>query len=125
DPGEVRGLRRRPPQHRGARHLGESRRHDSRADVRVRLRVPPHGRSDEPAPHPRCARPGDREEAMIAIVPADHFLIMTIYAVLVSGFFALLWRQERRDRWKLFGLLVASLVLGGLAAAGLMSPSPS
>lgn len=62
---------------------------------------------------------------MIAIVPADHFLIMTIYAVLVSGFFALLWRQERRERWKLFGLLVASLVLGGLAVAWLMYPFPS
>ena len=62
---------------------------------------------------------------MSAIVPADHFLIMTIYAVLVSGFFALLWRQERRDRWKLFGLLVASLVLGGLAVAWLMYPFPS
>jgi hypothetical protein len=62
---------------------------------------------------------------MIAIVPADHFLIMTIYALLVSGFFALLWRQERRDRWRLFGLLVASLVLGGLAVAWLMYPFPS
>jgi hypothetical protein len=62
---------------------------------------------------------------MIAIVPADHFLIMTIYALLVSGFFALLWRQERRARWRLFGLLVASLVLGGLAVAWLMYPFPS
>jgi hypothetical protein len=62
---------------------------------------------------------------MIAIVPADHFLIMTLYALLVSGFFALLWRQERRERWKLFGLLVASLVLGGLAVAWLMYPIPS
>ena len=62
---------------------------------------------------------------MIAIVPTDHFLIMTIYAFLVSGFFALLWRQEKRERWKLFGILVASLVLGGLAVAWLMYPFPS
>lgn len=62
---------------------------------------------------------------MIAIVPTDHFLIMTIYAFLVSGFFALLWRQEKRERWKLFGLLVGSLVLGGLAVAWLMYPFPS
>lgn len=62
---------------------------------------------------------------MIAILPADHFLIMTVYALLVSAFFALLWRQERRERWKLFGLLVASLVLGGLAVAWLMYPIPS
>ncbi len=62
---------------------------------------------------------------MIAIVPADHFLIMTIYALLVSAFFALLWRQEKKERWKLFGLLVASLVLGGLAVAWMMYPFPS
>jgi hypothetical protein len=62
---------------------------------------------------------------MIAIVPADHFLIMAIYALLVSAFFALLWRKERRERWKLFGLLAVSLVLGGLAVAWLMYPFPS
>jgi uncharacterized membrane protein YfcA len=62
---------------------------------------------------------------MIALVPTDHFVIMTLYAVLVSAFFALLWRQDRRERWKLFGLLLASLVLGGLAVAWLMYPFPS
>jgi uncharacterized membrane protein YfcA len=61
---------------------------------------------------------------MITILPSDHFLIMTLYAFLVSAFFALLWRQERRERWKLFGLLMASLVLGGLAVAWLMYPFP-
>lgn len=59
---------------------------------------------------------------MIALFPSDHFLIMTLYAFLVSAFFALLWRQERRERWKLFGLLLASLVVGGLAVAWLMYP---
>ena len=38
-------------------------------------------------------------------MPVDHFLIMMIYALLVSAFFALLWREERRERWKLFGIL--------------------
>jgi len=60
-----------------------------------------------------------------ALLPADHFLIMATYAILVSAFFALLWREGRRDRWKLFGLLVASLVLGGLAVAWIMYPFPS
>ncbi len=60
-----------------------------------------------------------------ALLPADHFIIMSVYALLVSGFFALLWREPRRERWKLFGLLLASLVLGGLAAAWLMYPFPS
>jgi hypothetical protein len=59
---------------------------------------------------------------MITLIPTDHFVIMTVYAVLVSAFFALLWRHERRERWKLFGILLASLVLGGLAVAWLMYP---
>lgn len=63
---------------------------------------------------------------MIAsLLPADHFLIMTTYAVLVAAFFSLLWREERRERWKLFGILLGSLVLGGLAVAWLMFPFPS
>lgn len=63
---------------------------------------------------------------MIAsILPADHFLIMAVYAVLVSGFFALLWRESARDRRRLFGLLIAALVGGGLAVAWLMYPFPS
>ena len=62
---------------------------------------------------------------MIAMIPTDHFLIMALYAFLVSAFFALLWRQERRERWRLFGLLMASLVVGGLAVAWLMYPFPS
>ena len=59
---------------------------------------------------------------MITVIPTDHFVIMTLYAFLVSAFFALLWRQEKRERWKLFGLLLASLVVGGLAVAWLMYP---
>ena len=61
---------------------------------------------------------------MIAIIPTDHFVIMTLYAFLVSAFFALLWRQDRRERWKLFATLMVSLVLGGLAVAWLMYPFP-
>ena len=36
-----------------------------------------------------------------ALLPTDHFLIMTTYALLVSIFFAFLWRNEGRDRWVL------------------------
>jgi hypothetical protein len=60
-----------------------------------------------------------------ALLPVDHFVIMTVYAVLVSAFFSLLWREGRRERWKLFGLLLACLVLGGLAVAWIMYPFPS
>lgn len=61
----------------------------------------------------------------LKFLPADHFLIMTVYALLVSAFFGLLWREEGRDRLRLFGILVAALVLGGLAVAWLMYPFPS
>jgi hypothetical protein len=61
---------------------------------------------------------------MAALLPTDHFLIMTVYAVLVSGFFALLWRETPRERWRLLGILMAALVLGGLAIAWLMYPFP-
>jgi len=58
------------------------------------------------------------------LVPADHFLIMCTFAFLVSAFFALLWREEKRARWRLFGILFGCLVLGGLAVAWLMYPFP-
>jgi hypothetical protein len=61
---------------------------------------------------------------MMAIIPTDHFVIMTIYALLVSAFFALLWRDTRAERLRLFGILVGALVLGGLAVAWLMYPFP-
>ena len=60
-----------------------------------------------------------------SLVPADHFLIMTVYALLVSVFFALLWRREKRARILLFVKIFAALVLGGLAFAWLMYPFPS
>lgn len=61
---------------------------------------------------------------MTKLLPTDHFLIMTTYALLVSAFFALLWREGRRERVKLFGIIFGSLVLGGLAVAWLMYPFP-
>ncbi|MGH9316656.1 MAG: hypothetical protein ACRD1P_06090 [Thermoanaerobaculia bacterium] len=62
---------------------------------------------------------------MASVVPADHFLILTLYALLLSVFFALLWRQEKRARILLFVKVFAALVLGGLALAWLMYPFPS
>jgi asparagine N-glycosylation enzyme membrane subunit Stt3 len=59
-----------------------------------------------------------------ALLPTDHFIIMAVYALLVSAFFALLWREERRERLRLFGILLAALLLGGLAVAWLMYPFP-
>ena len=62
---------------------------------------------------------------LAALLPVDHFLIMTVYALLVSIFFACLWRNERHERLVLFGKIFAALVVGGLAVAWLMYPFPS
>jgi hypothetical protein len=62
---------------------------------------------------------------LAALVPADHFLIMTLYALLISLFFALLWRSGRRERGSLFIKLFFALVVGALAVAWLMYPFPA
>jgi hypothetical protein len=62
---------------------------------------------------------------LASLLPVDHFLIMVIYALLVSVFFAFLWRSVRRERVVLFARIFAALVLGGLAVAWLMYPFPS
>ena len=61
---------------------------------------------------------------MAALLPTDHFLIMLVYALLVSTFFSLLWAGERRARLRLFAKILGALVLGGLAVAWLMYPFP-
>lgn len=62
---------------------------------------------------------------LASLIPADHFLIMALYALLISLFFALLWRSERRERVGLFVKLFLALVVGALAVAWLMYPFPS
>jgi hypothetical protein len=55
----------------------------------------------------------------------SHFLLMVIYALLVSIFFTLLWRRERRAQITLFLQLFLGMVGGGLIVAWLMYPFPS
>ena len=55
----------------------------------------------------------------------SHFLLMVVYALLVSAFFALLWRRERGERVKLFLQIFLSMVAGGILIAWLMYPFPS
>jgi uncharacterized membrane protein YqjE len=59
-----------------------------------------------------------------ALFPVDHFLIMTLYALLVSVFFSVLWAGDKAERIRLFAKIFAALVLGGLAVAWLMYPFP-
>lgn len=62
---------------------------------------------------------------LASLVPVDHFVIMTLYAFLISFFFALLWRNGRRERTALFVKLFLALVVGALAVAWLMYPFPA
>jgi cytochrome bd-type quinol oxidase subunit 2 len=55
----------------------------------------------------------------------SHFLVMLVYALLLSVFFAVLWRRRRRDQVILFLQLFAGMVGGGLLIAWLMYPFPS
>ena len=62
---------------------------------------------------------------LTTIVPVDHFLIMVLYALLLSMFLAVLWGSDRPARLRLFAKIFGALVVGGLAVAWLMYPFPS
>lgn len=62
---------------------------------------------------------------LASLLPVDHFLIMAVYALLVSIFFAFVWRNERRERLVLFAKIFGALIVGGLAVAWLMYPFPA
>jgi cytochrome bd-type quinol oxidase subunit 2 len=55
----------------------------------------------------------------------SHFLLMVLYALIVSLFFTLLWRRDRREQVKLFLQIFLGMVGGGLLIAWLMYPFPS
>jgi len=54
----------------------------------------------------------------------DHFLLLVWHALLISVFFAFLWRHETRERRRLFLKSFLVMVLGGIALAWLMYPFP-
>lgn len=55
----------------------------------------------------------------------SHFLLMVLYALVVSLFFTLLWRRDRKEQIKLFLQIFLGMVGGGLLIAWLMYPFPS
>lgn len=55
----------------------------------------------------------------------SHFLLMVLYALIVSLFFTLLWRRGRNEQVKLFLQIFLGMVGGGLLVAWLMYPFPS
>jgi uncharacterized membrane protein YfcA len=58
-------------------------------------------------------------------MPVSHFFLMTLYALIVSLFFAILWRRNRRDQVRLLLQMFLGLVGGALLLAWLMYPFPS
>jgi hypothetical protein len=71
------------------------------------------------------ATSGGPLSALATFFPVDHFLIMVLYALLLSVFLAVLWASDRPARLRLFAKIFGALVIGGLAAAWLMYPFPS
>ncbi|HRC86194.1 MAG TPA: hypothetical protein PK413_11340 [Thermoanaerobaculia bacterium] len=55
----------------------------------------------------------------------SHFLLMVVYSLLVSSFFALLWQREKKPRIRLFLQVFLGMVVGGVAVAWLMYGFPS
>jgi cytochrome bd-type quinol oxidase subunit 2 len=58
------------------------------------------------------------------VIATDHFLAMSLYALLTASFFALLWRSGRRERWKYFVFVLLCMLLGAIAAGWAMYPVP-
>lgn len=58
-------------------------------------------------------------------MPQSHLFLMTLYALLVSVFFTLLWKRDRRSQIKIFLQLFLGMLVGGILLAWLMYPFPS
>ena len=55
----------------------------------------------------------------------SHFLLMNLYALLVSLVLTVLWRRERGEQIRLFLQLFLGMVVGGLLIAWIMYPFPA
>lgn len=53
-----------------------------------------------------------------------HAVLMFLYSFATALFFALLWKETRRDRLRSFLIIFFSLFLGGIAAGWVMYPLP-
>ncbi len=53
-----------------------------------------------------------------------HVVLMFLYAVATALFFALLWKQDRRERIRFFLFVFVSLFFGGIALAWVMYAFP-
>lgn len=53
-----------------------------------------------------------------------HVGLMFVYALATAMFFALLWREQRRERIRTFLIIFFSLFLGAIAVGWFMYPLP-
>lgn len=58
-------------------------------------------------------------------MPLSHPLLMALYALFVSLFFAVLWKRDRSSQFKLFLQLFLGMMGGALLLAWLMYPFPA
>ncbi len=54
----------------------------------------------------------------------SHFLLMVLFALMLSTFFAVLWRRDRKEQIRLFLQLLVGMVVGGLVVAWIMYALP-
>jgi cytochrome bd-type quinol oxidase subunit 2 len=53
-----------------------------------------------------------------------HVALMFVYAVVTALFFALLWRETKRERIRTFLVIFSALFFGAIAIGWLMYPAP-
>lgn len=54
----------------------------------------------------------------------NHIVLMFLYAAATGLFFALLWKEQRRDQIRTFLTIFCALFFGGIALGWLMYPFP-
>lgn len=54
----------------------------------------------------------------------SHALLMFLYAAATAAFFSLLWREKRRERVRLFGIIFSSLFGGAILLGWVMYGLP-
>lgn len=54
----------------------------------------------------------------------NHVVLMFFYAIATGVFFAYLWKEEKRERIRLFVIIFVSLFIGGIALGWVMYPFP-
>jgi uncharacterized membrane protein YfcA len=54
----------------------------------------------------------------------QHAVLMLIYATATALFFALLWREKKKERIRLFLIIFSSMFFGGILLGWVMFAAP-